>query len=90
MRGHRPAAPNLTVSVLLSHHQYAHATQLRQPHSATDGTVALDSAAQAVADGAAAADTEALTLALSLLALQTPRGFADTGRHVLQPSAPCF
>ena len=83
---HLPATTTITTASLLSHHDHAHATNQRHDHDAGDTTVALDAAAQESADAAA----HALTLALSLLALQTPRAAADHSSHVLLSSATWF
>ena len=67
------------------HAQHHHGSNQRHHHGAGDSTVALDAAAQEAADSAALA----LTAALSLLAVQTPRVQADNRSHV-QHAAPLW
>ena len=59
------------------HDTHAHATQQRHHHADLDTTVVSDAAAQAAADAAA----HALGIALSLMAVQTPRSGADHRSH---------
>jgi len=72
-------APAPLAALAFSHHGHAHASGERHHHDAGDSSVVPDPAAQAALDQVAAA----LTAALSLLALDTPRSQADPRRHVL-------
>lgn len=82
-------APTSTAVALFSHAEmraeHHHGNSQRHHHSPGDSTVALDAAAQEAADSAALA----LTAALSLLAVQTPRIQADNRSHV-QHAAPLW
>ena len=75
---HRPV-PGSMAGVLFLHHDHAHATGQRHHHAAHDTTVAPDAAEQEAADAARLA----LTAALSLLALHTPRTTPDLRSHVM-------
>lgn len=70
-------------SLAFSHHGHAHATGQRHVHAAIDASV------QAMADADEATDAlaSALTSALSLLALDTPRPTPDAGADVWPASA---
>ena len=84
---HLPApATATTAAALFSHHDHFHASNQRHHHDAGDTTVATDAAAQE----AAAAAALALTAALSLLAVQTPRALAGGGSHVLHSTPTWF
>ena len=71
---HSDTAPSVA-SVAFSHHGHAHATGQRHGHAAADASVL------AIADAEEATDALAfaLTSALSLLALDTPRLMPDAG-----------
>ena len=76
-------APAPLAALAFSHHGHAHATGERHHHDASDSSVVPDGAAQAALDQVAAA----LTAALALLALDTPRSLSDPHRHVLRATA---
>jgi hypothetical protein len=76
---HRPL-PASVPSALFSHHDHAHADGRRHHHAASDSSAALDAAEQEAADAARLA----LTAALSLMALRTPRYTPDLRRHVMR------
>lgn len=76
------------------HAEHHHDSNERHHHATGDNTVVLDAAAHAAAQAAtqAAADSAALALtaALSLLAIQTPRAQASSGSHVLHAAPTWF
>ena len=71
---HRDTAPSVA-RLAFSHHDHAHATGQRHAHAAADASVLAVADAEEVTDALAFA----LTNALSLLALDTPRPVPDAG-----------
>lgn len=84
---HAPAPPVLLAPLAFAHHGHAHATGARHHHAAADRGVVHE----ADPVGAFDAVAFALTSALALLALDTPRAPAERRRqhHVLQ-AAPAW
>lgn len=73
------AAPTSVASVLFSHHEQAHASGQRHHHAVGDASVGLDATEQEAADAARLA----LSAALALLALQTPKTTSLSLAHIL-------
>lgn len=80
---HREPGPGVT-ALVFSHHGHAHASGERHHHDAADSSVQHEASVQDAVDAAASA----LTLALSLLALDSPRMASDARRHVLHATPP--
>ncbi len=79
-----PADRALAFAPQSAHHHSAN--ERHHHHAGGDPTVALDAAAEEAADGAALA----LSAALSLLAVQTPRVQTESRSHVLRAAIPWF
>ena len=82
---HSDTAPSVA-SLAFSHHGHAHATGQRHVHAAADASVLAIADAEDSMDALAFALAFALTSALSLLALDTPRRVQDAGAESWPPT----